>query len=194
MEAIVRAGLPAEIAAVISNRADAAGLQFSTQSRVSSHTVDDRSFPAREAFESALADAIDRHSPDVIALAGFMRVLGADFVRRYSGRMINIHPSLLPAFPGLNTHHRALQEGVKLHGCTVHFVTPQVDHGPIIIQAAVPVRAADTEATLAARVLRQEHRIYPLAVRWFVEGRLVVENGLVRVNGAETNQSILADE
>jgi phosphoribosylglycinamide formyltransferase-1 len=123
-----------------------------------------------------------------------MRVLGADFVRRYSGRMINIHPSLLPAFPGLHTHRRALQEGVKLHGCTVHFVTPQVDHGPIIIQAAVPVRAGDSEAALAARVLKQEHRIYPLATRWFVEGRLVVENGLVRVDGIEAGQSVLAEE
>ncbi|HUL93029.1 MAG TPA: phosphoribosylglycinamide formyltransferase [Burkholderiales bacterium] len=194
MEAIVRAGLSAEIAAVISNRADAAGLKFSAQAGVSSQTVDDRGFPSREAFEGALGDAIDRHSPDLIALAGFMRILGADFVRRYSGRMINIHPSLLPAFPGLHTHRRALQEGVKLHGCTVHFVTPQVDHGPIIVQAAVPVRAGDTEAMLAARVLRQEHRVYPLAIRWFVEGRLVVENGLVRVDGAGSSQSILADE
>src|SRR5260221_1897903 len=122
MEAIVRAGLPAEVAAVISNRADAAGLKFSSQAGIPTHTVDDRAFPAREPFEAALADAIDRHSPDLIALAGFMRVLGADFARRYSGRMINIHPSLLPAFPGLHTHRRALQEGVKLHGCTVHFV------------------------------------------------------------------------
>jgi len=194
MEAIVRAGLPAQVAAVISNRPDAAGLKFSAQAGLSAQVVDDRTFSSREAFEAALADAIDPHSPDLVALAGFMRVLGADFVRRYSGRMINVHPSLLPAFPGLHTHRRALQEGVKLHGCTVHFVTPQVDHGPIIVQAAVPVRAGDTEATLAARVLRQEHRIYPLAIRWFVEGHLVVENGLVRVNGAETNQSILADE
>jgi phosphoribosylglycinamide formyltransferase-1 len=173
MEAIVRAGLPAEIAAVISNRADAA---------------------SRDVFEGALASLIDRHSPDLIALAGFMRVLSADFVRRYSGRMVNIHPSLLPAFPGLHTHRRALQEGVKLHGCTVHFVTPQVDHGPIIIQAAVPVRVGDTEATLAARVLAQEHRIYPRAIRWFVDGRLVVENGLVRVNGAEAEQFVLPEE
>jgi phosphoribosylglycinamide formyltransferase-1 len=194
MEAIIRAGLPAEIAAVISNRADAAGLKVAAEAGLHGHVVDERGFPSREAFEGALADAIDRHSPDLIALAGFMRVLGADFVRRYSGRMVNIHPSLLPAFPGLHTHRRALQEGVKLHGCTVHFVTPQVDHGPIIIQAAVPVRAGDTEATLAARVLRQEHRVYPLAIRWFAEGRLLVENGLVRVNGAEANQSILADE
>lgn len=193
MEAIVRAGLPAEIAAVISNRADAAGLKFGAQSRIATEVVDERSFPAREAFEAALSGAVDRHSPDLVVLAGFMRVLSGDFVRRYSGRMINIHPSLLPAFPGLHTHRRALQEGVKLHGCTVHFVTPQVDHGPIIIQAAVPVRPGDNEGALAARVLQQEHRIYPLAIRWFVEGRLVVENGLVRVNGDEAAQSILVE-
>lgn len=194
LEAIIRAALPAKIAAVISNRADAAGLKFSAQSSIPAQVVDERGFPSREAFEGALADAVDRYSPDLIALAGFMRVLGADFVRRYSGRMVNIHPSLLPAFPGLHTHRRALQEGVKLHGCTVHFVTPQVDHGPIIVQAAVPVRAGDTEAALAARVLRQEHRIYPLAIRWFVEERLVVENGLVRVAGAEADQSLLVEE
>lgn len=194
MEAIIRAGLPAQIAAVISSRPDAAGLKFSAQAGVPAQVVDERAFPSREAFEGALGEAIDRHSPDLVALAGFMRVLGADFVRRYSGRMVNIHPSLLPAFPGLHTHRRALQEGVKLHGCTVHFVTPQVDHGPIIIQAAVPVRAGDSEAAIAARVLQQEHRVYPLAIRWFVEGRLVVENGLVRVSGAEANQSILVEE
>ena len=194
MEAIVRAGLPARIAAVISNRPDAPGLKFAAQAAVHPQVVDDRAFSSRDAFENALGAAIDGHSPDVVALAGFMRVLGGDFVRRYAGRMINIHPSLLPAFPGLHTHRRALQEGVKLHGCTVHFVTPQVDHGPIIAQAAVPVRAGDTEATLAARVLKQEHRVYPLALRWFVEDRLVVDDGLVRVNGAGADQTILAEE
>lgn len=194
MEAIVRAGLPARIAAVISNRPDAPGLKFAAQAGVRAQVVDDRAFPSREAFEGALAAAIDEHSPDVVALAGFMRVLGGDFVRRYAGRMINIHPSLLPAFPGLHTHRRALQEGVKLHGCTVHFVTPQVDHGPIIAQAAVPVRAGDTETTLAARVLKQEHRVYPLALRWFVEDRLVVDDGLVRVSGAGADQTVLAEE
>jgi len=193
MEAIARAGLPAQIA-VVSNRADAAGVKFAAQAGISTEIVDEREFASREAFEGALAKALDRRSPDLVALAGFMRVLGADFVRRYSGRMLNIHPSLLPAFPGLHTHRRALQEGVKLHGCTVHFVTPQVDHGPIVVQAAVPVRAGDTEATLAERVLKQEHRIYPLAIRWFVEGRLIVENGLVRVHGAEAGQSLLVEE
>jgi phosphoribosylglycinamide formyltransferase-1 len=194
MEAIVGAGLPAKVAAVISNRADAAGLNFASQSGIPTAVVDESAFPSREDFDAALANAIDAHSPDLIALAGFMRVLGGDFVRHYSGRMVNIHPSLLPAFPGLHTHRRALQEGVKLHGCTVHFVTPQVDHGPIIAQAAVPVHAGDTERVLAARVLRQEHRLYPLAIRWFVEGRLAIENGIVRVDGSEARQALLAEE
>src|SRR5882672_4863801 len=194
MEAIVRAGLSAKVAAVISNRADAPGLKFAAQSGLPVNVVDEREFSSRGTFDAALEAAVQRHSPDLLALAGFMRILGGDFVRHYSGRIVNIHPSLLPAFPGLHTHRRALQEGVKLHGCTVHFVTPQVDHGPIIAQAAVPVRAGDTEATLAARVLKQEHRVYPLALRWFVEDRLVVDDGLVRVNGAGADQTILAEE
>ena len=180
MEAIVRAGLPAKVAAVISNRADAAGLKFAAQSGIPAKVVDEREFSSRGAFD--------------VALAGFMRILGGDFARHYSGRIVNIHPSLLPAFPGLHTHRRALREGVKLHGCTVHFVTPQVDHGPIIAQAAVPVHARDTEMTLAARVLHQEHRIYPLAIRWFVEGRLAVENGIVRVDGSDARQALLVEE
>ena len=193
MEAIVRAGLPAKIAAVISNRADAAGLKYAAQSGLPTQVVDEREFSSREVSDAALATAIDRHSPDLVALAGFMRVLGGEFVRRYSGRLVNIHPSLLPAFPGLHTHRRALQEGVKVHGCTVHFVTPQIDHGPIIAQAAVPVRVGDTEAILAARVLQQEHRIYPLALRWFIDDRLAVDNGVVRVSGADAIQALLAD-
>jgi len=194
MEAIVRAELPAKVAAVISNRADAPGLKFAAQSGLPVEVVDEREFSLRGAFDAALEAAIERHSPDLVALAGFMRILGGDLVRHYSGRMVNIHPSLLPAFPGLHTHRRALQEGVKLHGCTVHFVTPQVDHGPIIAQAAIPVRARDTEATLAARVLQQEHRIYPLAIRWFVEGRLAVENGIVRVDGSGARQALLVEQ
>ena len=194
MEAIVGAGLTAKVSAVISNRADAAGLKFAAHSGIPAKVVDEREFSSREAFDAALEAAIERHSPDLVALAGFMRVLGGDFVRHYSGRMVNIYPSLLPAFPGLHTHRRALQEGVKLHGCTVHFVTPQVDRGPIIAQAAIPVRAGDTERTLAARVLHQEHRVYPLAIRWFVEGRLAVENGIVRVSGSDARQAVLAQE
>jgi len=194
MEAIVRAGLPVKVAAVISNRADAAGLKFAAQAGIPAKVVDEREFSSRGAFDVALEAAIERHSPDLVALAGFMRILGVDLVRHYLGRMVNIHPSLLPAFPGLHTHRRALQEGVKLHGCTVHFVTPQVDHGPIIAQAAIPVRAGDTEVTLAARVLQQEHRIYPLAIRWFVEGRLAVENGIVRADGSDARQALLVEE
>ena len=194
MEAIVGAGLPAKVAAVISNRADAAGLKFAARSGIPGNVVDEREFSSRGAFDAALEAAIEQHSPDLVALAGFMRILGGDFVRYYSGRMVNIHPSLLPAFPGLHTHRRALQEGVKLHGCTVHFVTPQVDHGPIIAQAAIAVHARDTETTLAARVLHQEHRVYPLAIRWFVEGRLAVENGIVRVDGSDARQALLVEE
>ncbi len=194
VEAIVRAGLPARIGAVISNRADAAGLKFARQSDIPAEVVDDRGFSSREEFDAALAQAIHRHAPDLVALAGFMRVLTDGFVRRFEGKLVNVHPSLLPAFPGLHTHRRALDQGVKVHGCTVHFVTPRVDHGPIIIQAAVPVRPGDTEESLAARVLRQEHRIYPLAVRWFVEDRLVVENGVVRVDAADAAQTLLAEE
>ena len=137
------------------------------------------------AEDAALADEIERHAPTVVALAGFMRVLTAPFVRRYEGRLVNIHPSLLPSFPGLDTHARALAGGVKVHGCTVHFVTAQLDHGPIIVQAAVPVRPDDTEATLGARVLRQEHVVYPRALRWFLEKRLVIGDGVVRVRGKD---------
>jgi phosphoribosylglycinamide formyltransferase-1 len=156
--------------------------------------VDDRLFRSREAFDDALAKVIDLHRPDLVALAGFMRILSDGFVRRYEGRLVNIHPSLLPAFPGLHTHRRALDEGVKVHGCTAHFVTSQLDRGPIIIQAAVPVRLGDTEETLAARVLRQEHRIYPLALRWFFEGRLVIADGIVHVNAAGASQALFSEE
>ncbi len=194
MEAIVHAQLPARIAAVISNRPDAAGLKFATQSGIPTAVVDDREFPARDAFDAALAKAIDGHAPDLVALAGFMRVLTQGFVKRYEGRLINIHPSLLPAFSGLHTHRRAIEEGVKMHGCTVHFVTPEVDRGPVIIRAEVAVRPGDTEESLAARVLSQEHRIYPIAVRWFLEDRLVVENGTVRVNAADARQTLLSEE
>lgn len=194
MEAIVRAGLPAAISAVISNRADAAGLAFAARAGIPAATLDERQFSSREAFDSALAGAIDGYSPDIVALAGFMRILGAGFVGRYSGRLVNIHPSLLPSFSGLHTHRRALMEGVKLHGCTVHFVTPQVDHGPIIAQAAVPVRPGDTEAMLAARVLAQEHLLYPLSLRWCVEERLVVHDGLVRLQGTDSPQVFFAEE
>ncbi|MDR2636820.1 MAG: phosphoribosylglycinamide formyltransferase [Zoogloeaceae bacterium] len=171
----------ARIAAVLANRADARGLAIAAAAGLPTGVVEHRAHPDRESFDAALAAAIDAHSPDLVVLAGFMRILTEGFVRHYAGRLLNIHPSLLPVFPGLDTHRRALAEGVRLHGCTVHFVTPDLDHGPIIVQAAVPVLDDDDEERLAARVLAQEHRIYPLAVRWFVEGRLELAGNRVRV-------------
>ena len=186
MQAMVEAGLP--VAAVISNRADAAGLAFAAGRGIATAVVPHRDYATRDAFDAALARAIDTHRPDLLVLAGFMRILTEGFVQRYAGRLLNIHPSLLPAFPGLDTHARALAAGVKLHGCSVHFVTAQLDHGPIVIQAAVPVLPGDDEARLAARVLAQEHRVYPQAARWFLEGKLVIESGVVRVNGDQPQQ------
>jgi len=185
MEALIAArdagDLPVNIAAVISNRPDAAGLETAMKSGIVAHFVDHKGFAGREAFDAALAECIDQFSPDLVVLAGFMRILSEGFVRHYEGRLLNIHPSLLPSFPGLHTHQRALDEGVRVHGCTVHFVTPALDHGPVVIQAAVPVLDSDDEASLAARILRQEHRIYPQAVRWFAEDKLRLENGRVRL-------------
>jgi phosphoribosylglycinamide formyltransferase 1 len=169
----------AQVVAVISNRSDAAGLAFAAQHGIAAVVVDHTTFATREAFDAALARAIDAHTPDLVVLAGFMRILGADCVRRYEGRMLNIHPSLLPAFPGLHTHRRAIEAGCKIAGATVHFVTTQLDHGPIVLQAAVPIVAGDDEDTLAERVLAKEHVIYPRAVRWFVEGQLRLERGVV---------------
>ena len=186
MQAMVEAGLP--VAAVISNRADAPGLAYAAGRGIATAVVPHRDYATREAFDAALAQAIDGFRPELVALAGFMRILTDSFVLRYQGRMLNIHPSLLPAFPGLDTHARALAAGVKLHGCTVHFVTPQLDHGPIVIQAAVPVFPQDDEATLAARVLAQEHRIYPQAARWFLEGELIVDGAVARVKGNHPQQ------
>ena len=171
---------PARVVAVISNRADAGGLAYAASNGIASAVVDHKLHGSREAFDEALAAAIEAHRPDLVLLAGFMRILGAAFVRRFEGRMLNVHPSLLPAYPGLHTHRRALAAGNKLVGATVHFVTAEIDHGPIVMQGVVPVRAEDDEATLAARVLAIEHVIYPLAVRWFVEDELVVRHGIVR--------------
>jgi phosphoribosylglycinamide formyltransferase 1 len=163
---------PAQVVAVLSNKADAAGLAFAKERGISTAVVDHRSYGSRELFDQALAAAIDTHAPDLLVLAGFMRILGAGFVQRYEGRCLNIHPSLLPAFAGLHTHRRALQAGCQAAGATVHFVTPELDHGPIVMQSVVPVRPGDDETTLAARVLATEHVIYPLSVRWFVQGDL----------------------
>ena len=169
---------------VISNRPDAAGLRHAERSGIATTVVDHRAFPTREAFEDALAHAIDQGEPDLVVLAGFMRILGASFVERYAGRMINIHPSLLPEYPGTQTHRRALAERATRHGCTVHFVTADVDGGPVIAQADVPVHAGDDEATLAARVLEQEHRLLPQVVAAFCEGRVVLDGGRVGVADA----------
>jgi phosphoribosylglycinamide formyltransferase-1 len=174
MQALLKAQLPCNIAAVISNRADAAGLNIAKAHGVPAVVVEHRDYADRDSFDDALAKAIDAFSPDFVALAGFMRILTAKFVTRYQGKLINIHPSLLPAYGGLNTHARALQDGVKIHGCTVHFVTHDLYHGPIIIQAAVPVLRDDTEKTLAARVLQEEHRIYAQAIRWLCKDQITL--------------------
>ncbi len=186
MQALLDAGLP--VAAVISNQAAAAGLALAVGRGVATAVVESRHFSSREDFDAALAQAIDRYSPRLVALAGFMRILTPAFVERYAGRMLNVHPSLLPAFPGLDTHARALAAGVKLHGCTVHFVSAEVDHGPIVIQAAVGVRKGDNAQSLAARVLKQEHIVYPRAARWFLDDRLVIRNGVVDVTGRNAGE------
>ena len=181
LQAILEAGIP--VAAVISNRADAAGLAIAAQHGVPTAVLEHRRYASREAFDDVLAAEIERHAPRLVALAGFMRILSPRFVARFAGRIVNIHPSLLPEFPGLDTHARALAAGVKRHGCTVHFVTAELDHGPIIAQASVPVLPGDSEQSLAARVLAQEHLLYPRAIRWFLDGELVIEGGRVRVKG-----------
>jgi phosphoribosylglycinamide formyltransferase-1 len=176
MAAIVRAAqrdnwrkaFGAEVAAVISNRPDAGGLAFAREQGLAAEAVDHKQFPSREAFDAALAAAIDRHAPTLVVLAGFMRILTPGFVERYRGRLVNIHPSLLPAFPGLHTHQRAIDAGCRFHGATVHQVTAELDYGPILEQAVVPILPGDTAATLAARVLTQEHLIYPRAVAEFL--------------------------
>ncbi len=191
LNAVESASMPARIAGVLSNRPDAQGLQTAAARGVCTGVVDHRHFAEREDFDAALAAAIDRFAPDLVVLAGFMRILGNAFVHHFENRLINIHPSLLPAFPGLHTHRRALAEGVRIHGCSVHFVTADLDHGPLIVQAAVPVLDDDDEATLAARVLAQEHRIYPLAVRWFSEGRLRLHAGRVLLEAPQAGDAVL---
>jgi phosphoribosylglycinamide formyltransferase-1 len=196
MEAVVRAckreGWPAEVRAVVSNRPDAAGLGFAAANGIATAVIDHRDFAERAAFDAALAATIDAHAPDLVVLAGFMRVLTDDFVHHYAGRMLNVHPSLLPCFPGLKTHQQALDAGVRVHGASVHFVTPTLDHGPIVAQGAVPVIAGDDAAALATRVLAVEHIIYPRAVRWFVEGRLAIDGERVVLTPPEP-QWLFAD-
>ncbi len=185
MEAIIRTcaaeGWDARVAAVVSNRPDAKGLLFAQDHGVETVVVNHRDHASREVFDDVLAQAVERFKPDLVVLAGFMRILTAAFVKRFEGRMINIHPSLLPAFPGLNTHQRAIDAGCKLAGATVHFVTAELDHGPIVCQAVVPILAGDSEASLAQRVLAQEHIMLPRAVRWLLDDELsVAASGIVR--------------
>jgi phosphoribosylglycinamide formyltransferase-1 len=189
MEALVRAcaaqAWPARIEAVLSNRPDAPGLAFAWRAGIARAVVDHRAHGSREAFDAALEQAVQAFRPDLVVLAGFMRVLGPAFVARFEGRLLNVHPSLLPAFPGLHTHRRALEAGCHVTGATVHLVTAELDCGPIVIQSAVPVRPGDDEQALAQRVLATEHVIYPRAVRWFVEGALDVSGGRVRHRAGE---------
>ena len=191
MQAILDAGLP--VSAVISNRADAAGLVVAAARGVKTAVVRNMDYGTREGFDAALAAEVAKHAPKAIALAGFMRILTPRFVTRYADRLVNIHPSLLPSFTGLRTHERALEAGVKVHGCTVHFVTAELDHGPIVAQAVVPVLDGDTAADLAARVLHQEHVIYPQALRWLLEGKLAIANGVVSVKDANAQQTVFSD-
>ena len=178
-------GWPARVVAVLANRADAGGLVWAATQGIATQVVDHKAYTSREAFDAALASVIDSHEPALVVLAGFMRVLGAAFVLRYAGRLLNIHPSLLPAFPGLHTHRRAMAAGCKAVGATVHFVTPELDHGPIVMQSVVPVYPGDDEPALSARVLATEHVIYPQSVRWFVEGKLRIDGGRVlQLDGA----------
>lgn len=185
MQAIVQSAKKehwsAEIVAVISNRSDAAGLEYAASMGIPTSVVISKNFPTREAFDAVLQTEIDRYAPDLVVLAGFMRILSAAFVEHYTNRMMNIHPSLLPSFVGVKTHKQALDAGVKVHGVTVHFVTPELDHGPIIDQVAVRILSTDDEESLSQRLLIQEHIVYPRAVRWFVEGKLKVNGNRVDV-------------
>ena len=189
LDAIAAGSLPAEVVGVFSDKPAAPALAMVPEAlRWSARP---RDHADREAFDAALADAVAAVSPDWVVCAGYMRILGTGFIARFAGRLLNIHPSLLPSFPGLHTHQRALDEGVRIHGCTVHFVTAELDHGPVVIQAAVPVIDGDDEASLAARILVQEHRIYPQAVRWFVEGRLTLAGQRVQVDGGSADGALV---
>jgi phosphoribosylglycinamide formyltransferase-1 len=184
IDAAIAGRIEGAVTHVISNRADAGGLDYAKSHGIATSVVEHRAYPTRDAFDASLADAIDFGEPDLIVLAGFMRILGADFVQRYEGRMLNIHPSLLPAYAGTHTHERVLKDRGTRHGCTVHFVTPDVDGGPIVAQAEVPVLPDDDSGTLAARVLEAEHRLLPEVVGWFCDDRLTLDNGAVRIREA----------
>jgi phosphoribosylglycinamide formyltransferase-1 len=182
---------PAEIACVVSNVASAAGIEMAKNAGVATAVIPHRNYPDRETFDHAVSAEFERHGIGLVALAGFMRIQSAWFPQHWAGRIINIHPSLLPSFKGLHVQQQAIDAGVRLSGCTVHFVTPDLDSGPIIAQAAVPVLAGDTADRLAARILRQEHRLYPLVVRWFAEGRIKLEDGRAEVTGVPRGAALL---
>jgi phosphoribosylglycinamide formyltransferase-1 len=184
--------LPIDIRAVLSNRAEVFGLSRARAAGIETNVLSHKDFDSREAYDRHLIALIDRHRPGLVVLAGFMRILSREFVEHYQGRLINIHPSLLPAFRGLDTHERALASGVEQHGCSVHFVTPELDAGPVIVQARVPIEKGDTPATLAARVQIQEHRIYPLAVKWIAEGRVEMrDDGVYRDGVRQTSPPVI---
>ena len=185
IDSIAEDGNPARIAAVISNRADAYGLVRAQNAGIQTRVLDHKQFDGREAFDAALIEAIDGFDPQLVVLAGFMRILTGDFVRHYEGRLLNIHPSLLPKYKGLHTHQRALEAGDREHGCSVHFVTEELDGGPLVVQAVVPVESGDTPESLAQRVHSQEHHIYPLAMRWFAEGRLKLGKTGAQLDGKD---------
>ncbi|WP_413586966.1 phosphoribosylglycinamide formyltransferase [Aquipseudomonas alcaligenes] len=185
IDSIAQDGNPARIAAVICNRADAYGLVRAQNAGIPTRVLDHKQFDGREAFDAALIEAIDGFDPQLVVLAGFMRILTGDFVRHYEGRLLNIHPSLLPKYKGLHTHQRALEAGDREHGCSVHFVTEELDGGPLVVQAVVPIESDDTPESLAQRVHRQEHQIYPLAMRWFAEGRLKLGKTGAQLDGKD---------
>jgi phosphoribosylglycinamide formyltransferase-1 len=191
IEAARAADYPAEIACVVSNREDAGGLELAHKAGIPTTVISHRGYPDREAFDRDVSAALEKHGVGLVALAGFLRIQSAWFPEHWAGRQINIHPSLLPAFPGLHVQRQALDAGVRVSGCTVHFVTPALDSGPIIAQAAVPVLAGDTEESLSARILRQEHRLYPLVVRWFAEDRIAIGDGRVTVRGMTPGATLL---
>ena len=193
IDAAANDGLPVEIRAVISNRPGANGLNRARRAGIPCQVVDHKAYPDRARFESALMNAIDAHHPALVVLAGFMRILGAEFVDRYRGRLLNIHPSLLPEFPGLETHRQALEAGAAEHGASVHFVTDEVDGGPVVIQARVPVQRTDDAQSLAERVREQEHRIFVLAIRWFAEGRLQLHGDTVLLDGQSLTEPVEID-
>lgn len=191
LKSLLEAGLPGECAVVICNRPGAGALSVAQAHGIAMVVIDHAQYPSRETFDAALVEEIERHQPDLILLAGFTRILTDGFVRHFAGRMLNIHPSLLPAFPGMATHALALASGVRIHGCTVHFVTPDLDSGPIVLQAAVPVLDGDTEAALAARVLAREHVVYPMAAAWFLKGQLTLDGRRVAYSGPQSESAWL---